>query len=212
MPASDSAIAIETRGLVKTYGEHRALDGVHLSVPTGTVLGLLGPNGAGKTTAVRILATVLRPDAGEARVLGIDVAAHPDVVRTRIGLAGQYAAVDGNLTGRENLRLIGTLTHLRRRDIAPRAKELLERFGLTDAADRPVAHLLRRHAPAPRPRRGARPPAAGPVPRRAHHRPRSPEPQRPLGHRPRAGGRRHHRPPHDPVPRGGRPAGEPDRP
>ncbi len=137
MPASDSALAIETRGLVKTYGEHHALDGVNLSVPTGTVLGLLGPNGAGKTTAVRILATVLRPDAGEARVLGIDVAAHPDVVRTRIGLAGQYAAVNGNLTGRENLRLIGTLTHLRRRDIAPRAKELLERFGLTDAADRP---------------------------------------------------------------------------
>jgi ABC-2 type transport system ATP-binding protein len=136
-PASDPALAIETRGLVKIYGEHRALDGVDLSVPTGTVLGLLGPNGAGKTTAVRILATVLRPDGGEARVLGIDVAAHPDVVRTRIGLAGQYAAVDGNLTGRENLRLIGTLTHLPRRDIGARADELLERFGLTDAANRP---------------------------------------------------------------------------
>ena len=136
-PPSDPALAIETRGLVKVYGEHRALDGVDLSVPTGTVLGLLGPNGAGKTTVVRILATVLRPDGGEARVLGIDVAAHPDVVRTRIGLAGQYAAVDGNLTGRENLRLIGTLTHLPRRDIGARADELLERFGLTDAANRP---------------------------------------------------------------------------
>lgn len=137
MTAPEPAIAIETRGLVKTYGEHRALDGIDLAVPSGTVLGLLGPNGAGKTTAVRILATVLRPDAGEARVLGVDVAAHPDLVRTRIGLAGQYAAVDGNLTGRENLRLIGMLTHLRRRDVAPRADELLERFGLTDAADRP---------------------------------------------------------------------------
>ncbi len=136
-PASDSGLAIETRGLVKIYGEQRALDGVDISVPTGTVLGLLGPNGAGKTTVVRILATVLRPDAGEARVLGIDVAAHPDEVRTRIGLAGQYAAVNGNLTGRENLRLIGTLTHLPRRGIGARADELLERFGLADAANRP---------------------------------------------------------------------------
>ena len=136
-PASDSGLAIETRGLVKIYGEQRALDGVNISVPTGTVLGLLGPNGAGKTTVVRILATVLRPDAGEARVLGIDVAAQPDEVRTRIGLAGQYAAVNGNLTGRENLRLIGTLTHLPRRGIGARADELLERFGLADAANRP---------------------------------------------------------------------------
>ncbi len=128
--------AIEARGLVKEYGEVKALKGVDFSVPAGTVLGLLGPNGAGKTTAVRILATVLTPDEGEARVLGIDVAKHPEQVRTRIGLAGQYAAVDGNLTGRENLRLIGTLTHLPRKLIARRADELLERFGLGDAADR----------------------------------------------------------------------------
>jgi ABC-2 type transport system ATP-binding protein len=136
MAVMEPELAIEARGLVKAYGELRALDGVDLEVPTGTVLGLLGPNGAGKTTAVRILATVLSPDAGEARVLGIDVAAHPEVVRTRIGLAGQYAAVDGNLTGRENLMLIGTLTHLPRRKIGPRADELLERFGLTEAAGR----------------------------------------------------------------------------
>jgi len=132
----DGTHAIEARGLVKTYGEVRALDGVDLTVPTGTVLGLLGPNGAGKTTAVRILATVLTADGGEARVLGIDVAAHPEAVRTRIGLAGQFAAVDGNLTGRENLILIGALTHLPRKLIRPRAAELLERFDLADAADR----------------------------------------------------------------------------
>jgi ABC-2 type transport system ATP-binding protein len=133
---TDPELAIEARGLVKAYGEVRALDGVDLAVPAGTVLGVLGPNGAGKTTAVRILATVLTPDGGEARVLGIDVAREPEAVRTRIGLAGQYAAVDGNLTGRENLVLIGTLTHLPRREIGRRADELLERFGLSDAGDR----------------------------------------------------------------------------
>ncbi len=133
---ADGTAAIEARGLVKRYGDVRALDGVDLTVPAGTVLGLLGPNGAGKTTAVRILATVLPFDDGEARVLGVDVAARPDEVRTRIGLAGQFAAVDGNLTGRENLILIGALTHLPRRAIRPRADELLERFDLADAADR----------------------------------------------------------------------------
>ena len=136
MAVTDPELAIEARGLVKAYGEVRALDGVDLAVPAGTVLGVLGPNGAGKTTAVRILATVLTPDGGEARVLGIDVAREPEAVRTRIGLAGQYAAVDGNLTGRENLVLIGTLTHLPRREIGRRADELLERFGLSDAGDR----------------------------------------------------------------------------
>src|SRR5687768_11258857 len=95
--------AILADGLVKHFGEVHALDGVSLSVPTGTVLGLLGPNGAGKTTVVRIFSTILRPDAGQAAILGIDVATRPDDVRERIGLAGQYAAVDENLTGRENL-------------------------------------------------------------------------------------------------------------
>ncbi|HVF20839.1 MAG TPA: ATP-binding cassette domain-containing protein [Mycobacteriales bacterium] len=129
-------LAISAEGLVKSFGAVKALDGVDLAVPRGTVLGLLGPNGAGKTTAVRILTTILRPDGGHAEVLGIDVTARPQDVRHRIGLAGQYAAVDENLTGRENLRLVGRLTHLPKAEVKRRADELLERFGLGDAADR----------------------------------------------------------------------------
>jgi ABC-2 type transport system ATP-binding protein len=131
---SDAAIVLED--VVKRFGEVRALDGLDLAVAPGTVYGLLGPNGAGKTTAVRVLTTLTRPDAGHARVLGLDVVARPEAVRAHIGLAGQYAAVDENLTGRENLRLMGRLTHLPRRMVAARADELLERFELTGAADR----------------------------------------------------------------------------
>jgi ABC-2 type transport system ATP-binding protein len=133
---SDTAILVE--GLAKRFGDVVALDGIDFQVPTGTVFGLLGPNGAGKTTAIRILATVLRPDGGRATVLGRDVVRDPDGVRYRIGLAGQYAAVDPNLTGRENLRLTGSLAQLPRHEAKSRADELLERFGLRDAADRPV--------------------------------------------------------------------------
>jgi ABC-2 type transport system ATP-binding protein len=130
--------AIVAEGLRKSYGDVAALDGVGFEVPQGTVFGLLGPNGAGKTTTVRVLATVLIPDSGSAHVLGHDVVAEARQVRPLIGLAGQYAAVDPNLTGRENLRLIGRLAHLPRVVIAPRADELLERFGLAPAAARPV--------------------------------------------------------------------------
>ena len=133
-PAPSTAIAVD--GIVKHFGEVHALDGVSFEVPTGTVLGLLGPNGAGKTTAVRVLNTVLRPDAGRAHVAGFDVVAAPGEVRRRIGLAGQYAAVDEHLTGRENLRLIGRLSRLSRHDADTRADELLDDFSLTDAADR----------------------------------------------------------------------------
>jgi ABC-2 type transport system ATP-binding protein len=136
--AIQAGTAITVEDLGKRFGDIVAVDGVNLEVPAGTVLGLLGPNGAGKTTTVRILTTILRPDTGRATVGGYDVATHPDEVRTIIGLAGQYAAVDGNLTGRENLRMVGRLTHQRKAVIAPRADELLERFGLADAADRPV--------------------------------------------------------------------------
>ena len=130
--------AIEVAGLTKSFGDVHALRGVDFEVATGTVFGLLGPNGSGKTTTVRALTTILRPDAGRARVLGLDVERDADRVRANIGLAGQYAAVDEQLTGRENLELVGQLTHQRRADIGPRAAELLERFALTEAADRPL--------------------------------------------------------------------------
>jgi len=133
---TDSAIRVE--GLTKRFGDVVALAGIDFDVPAGSVFGLLGPNGAGKTTAVRILTTIIPPTEGKASVLGFDVVRDAETVRTRIGLAGQYAAVDENLTARENLRLIGRLTQLPRTSLAKRADELLERFDLVGAADRPV--------------------------------------------------------------------------
>jgi ABC-2 type transport system ATP-binding protein len=138
MAAANGQPAIEVHGLAKSYGEVRALCGVDLEVRTGTVLGLLGPNGAGKTTMVRILTTLLKPDAGTAKVAGFDVVQDAAQLRERIGLAGQYAAVDENLTGLENLRMVGRLYGMGRREARERGRELLERFELTDAADRPV--------------------------------------------------------------------------
>jgi ABC-2 type transport system ATP-binding protein len=129
---------IRTEGLVKRYGKVTALDGLDLAVPRGTVLGLLGPNGAGKTTAVRILTTLLVPDSGTATVAGLDVVAYPGKVRERIGLSGQTAAVDEHLTGYENLDMVGRLYHLGRDKSRARARELLDRFDLADAADRPA--------------------------------------------------------------------------
>jgi ABC-2 type transport system ATP-binding protein len=130
--------AVEATGLVKHYGDVVALDGLDLAVPEGTILGLLGPNGAGKTTAVSILTTLLIPDQGSAVVAGLDVLTSPAEVRKVIGLSGQYAAVDENLTGFENLDMVGRLYHLKRADSRVRARELLERFDLADAGDRPV--------------------------------------------------------------------------
>ncbi|HLW18542.1 MAG TPA: ATP-binding cassette domain-containing protein, partial [Actinomycetota bacterium] len=133
---SEPAIIVE--GLKKHFGNVEALKGIDFEVPRGEIFGLLGPNGAGKTTAIRILSTILRPDGGRAVVLGKDVVKEPAAVRYRIGLAGQFAAVDPNLTGRENLRLMGKLTHMSKERYVPRADELLERFDLSDAGDRTI--------------------------------------------------------------------------
>ncbi|WP_067858087.1 ATP-binding cassette domain-containing protein [Nocardia shimofusensis] len=130
--------AIVAEGLVKRYGRLVALDGLDLTVPEGTVTALLGPNGAGKTTTVRVLTTLLIPDAGSATVAGIDVLRNPQALRSRIGASGQYSAVDEYLTGFENLEMVGRLYHLGVKRSKERARELLERFRLTDAADRPV--------------------------------------------------------------------------
>jgi ABC-2 type transport system ATP-binding protein len=130
--------AIVVEGLVKRFGATTALDGVDLTVAEGSVLGLLGPNGAGKTTVVRILTTLLRADAGRVRVAGLDVVDDADAVRASIGLTGQYAAVDEYLTGLENLEMVGRLYRLGKREARARAGELLERFDLTGAADRPA--------------------------------------------------------------------------
>src|SRR3984957_1592291 len=133
--------AIEANDLKKTFGgkrEVRALDGVSFAVEEGTVCGLLGPNGAGKTTAVRVLTTIIRPDSGAARVLGHDVTKEAALVRSKIGLHHRYAAVDENLTGRENIDMVGRLNHLPKKSVTTRAVDLLAQFGLTDAADRPL--------------------------------------------------------------------------
>jgi ABC-2 type transport system ATP-binding protein len=133
-----SDLAIEASGLVKLFGETRAVDGVDLAVKTGTVYGVLGPNGAGKTTAIRMLATLISPDAGTARVFGHDIVREAEAVRSRVSLTGQFASVDEDLTGLENLILLGRLLGFSRAYAKERAAELLEAFGLTDAAERQV--------------------------------------------------------------------------
>jgi len=133
---AEAAIVVD--GLTKRFGQLAALDHVSFEVEAGTVFGLLGPNGAGKTTCIRILTTILRPDSGRATILGLDVVREPKAVRYQVGLAGQFAAVDPNLTGRENLRLMGRLAQLNRGEYTPRVEELLKGFDLVDAAARPV--------------------------------------------------------------------------
>ncbi|MFJ4557926.1 ATP-binding cassette domain-containing protein [Streptomyces massasporeus] len=140
MSTQMSGLAIETAGLVKTFGETRAVDGVDLSVPAGTVYGVLGPNGAGKTTTVKMLATLLRPDGGEAHVFGHDIVREADEVRGRVSLTGQYASVDEDLTGTENLVLLGRLLGHHKKAARERAAQLLEAFGLAEAAAKQVKH------------------------------------------------------------------------
>ncbi|MGH2701946.1 MAG: ATP-binding cassette domain-containing protein, partial [Actinomycetota bacterium] len=135
---SQSPLAIEATGLVKVFGETRAVDGIDLAVRSGSVYGVLGPNGAGKTTAIKMLATLLRPDAGSATVFGHDIVQEANAVRSAVSLTGQLASVDEDLTGRENLILIGRLLGLKRAHAKDRANELLEAFGIAEAAGRLV--------------------------------------------------------------------------
>jgi ABC-2 type transport system ATP-binding protein len=136
-----AALAIEAQGLVKVFGDNRAVDGVDLQVATGSIYGVLGPNGAGKTTAIRMLATLLRPDAGSARIFGHDVVKEPQIVRQLIGVTGQYASVDESLSATENLVIFSRLLGLGRAESRRKAADLLEEFGLTEAAKRPLKHF-----------------------------------------------------------------------
>ncbi|WP_175073847.1 ATP-binding cassette domain-containing protein [Terribacillus sp. AE2B 122] len=133
--------AVEASGLVKTFGENRAVDGVDLRVKKGTIYGVLGPNGAGKTTTIRMLATLLQADAGSARIFGYDIAKDPQIVRQLIGVTGQYASVDESLSATENLIIFSRLLNLSRNQARAKAAELLEEFGLTEAAKRPLKHF-----------------------------------------------------------------------
>ena len=197
--------AIEAVGLTRRFGRTRAVDGLELTVPQGIVYGVLGPNGAGKTTTIRMLTTLLRPDAGTARVFGYDILREPRAVRRHVSLTGQFASVDHELTGRENLILMGRLLGLSRREAKARATGLLEAFDLSAAGGRSGQQALGGYAPATRHRRELDRQAEAAVPRRADHGPRSAEPPAHLGHRARDRCARYDRRADDPVSRRGRP-------
>ena len=203
--------AVHATGLVKTFGGFRAVDGIDLEVRQGEIFGVLGPNGAGKTTTLRMLATLLPIDAGQAQVFGVDVAREPHRIRQLLGVTGQYASVDEDLTATENLWLFGRLQGLRSGG-RPRHRQAaagaVRAPGGGRQADRAV---LRRHAPPPGPRGEPDHPAAADLPGRADHRPGPAHPRADVGHHPRPGRRRLHGPAHHPVPRRGRPARRPDR-
>ncbi len=206
----DEQAAIETSGLTKLFGATRAVDGVDLRGAATGVYGVLGPNGAGKTTTIRMLATLLRPDAGSARVFGHDVVHEAEAVRQRISLTGQFASVDEDLTGVENLVLLGRLLGFSGGSAARRAASCSRR---SSSRRRRTAgqDLLRRHAAPPRHRRQHRGGPAAAVPRRADHRTRPAQPERGVAARPHPRRRRHHGPADHAVSRRGRPARRPHR-
>ncbi len=203
--------AIEAEGLVKTFGEVRALDGIDMVASEGSVFGLLGPNGAGKTTAIRVLSTLLRPDAGRASVGGFDVVRQPKEVRRLIGLTGQYAAVDELLSGQENLYMIGRLLGLGTSDARATGGRAAGGLRPLRCGGQAREDLLGRDAPAPGPRRESGGPAALPLPGRADDGAGSAEPPPALGHHPQLGRRGRHRPADHPVPGRGRSARRRDR-
>ena len=165
MTTDRTALGIVARDVCKSFGDHLVLDRVNLEVGQGTIVSLLGPNGAGKTTMVRILSTLIPADSGSMRIAGHDVVTDPDGVRAVIGVTGQFSAVDNLLTGAENLRLMADLRHLGREAGRRRVAELLERFELTDAADKPLVDLLGRDAAAARPGDDSGDAAPGDLPR-----------------------------------------------
>ena len=207
----NGALAIEAHGLVKLFGETRAVDGIDLAVPVGTVYGVLGPNGAGKTTTIRVLATLLQPTSGTARVFGHDVVTDADTVRGSVSLTGQFASVDEELSGRENLVLVGRLLGLRSADGRERCGRAARGLRSVRRRRPTGAGVLGWHASPSRHRVEHRGHAGPALPRRADHRARSAQSQPGVGHRASDGRRGHHRAAHHAVPRRGRPARRPDR-
>ena len=208
---NETTPAVLAEDLLKTFGEQRAVDGIDLDVRRGEVFGVLGPNGAGKTTMLKMLATLLPIDGGHAEIFGHDVRREPHLVRQLLGVTGQYASVDENLTATENLMAVrpppGRRQGDRPFDRGDPARAVRPHRGRRQAD----LGLLRRHATAPRPRGQPDHPATADLPRRAHDRARPAHPRPDVGDHPRSGGQRLHRAADDPVPRRGRPARRPDR-
>ena len=195
------AALIEAEGLSKHFGKVRALDELDLSLPSGQVVAILGPNGSGKTTFIRTVATLLRPDAGTLRVAGLDVTRESMAIRRRIGLAGQSAAVEGMMTGRENLRMVARLYGQGKKTARSSTERILDLVGLDRGRRPPGPHLFGRHAAPTRPGRQPGGHAAPVAARRAHHRSRPGQSHRVVGCHPRPGQRRHRHSAHHPVPR-----------
>ena len=203
--------AVHASGLVKQFGDLRAVDGIDLEVSQGEILGVLGPNGAGKTTMLRMLATLLPIDAGDAQIFGVDVAREPHRVRQLIGVTGQYASVDENLTATENLWLFGRLQGMRSADARATARAAARAVRARGGRRAAAVAVLGRHAPAARPRGEPDHAAAADLPRRADHRPGPAHARPDVGHDPEPRRRGLHRPADDAVPRRGRPARRPHR-